>query len=92
MRIYLDNCCFNRPFDDQAQLKIRLETEAKLYIQRQVMLGEIELIWSYILELENNRNLDKEVRDSIHGWKKLASVFCVEDEQIVIYAESLYRF
>ncbi len=29
MKVYLDNCCFNRPFDDQSQLKIRLESEAK---------------------------------------------------------------
>ncbi len=27
MRVYLDNCCYNRPFDDQTQLRIRLETE-----------------------------------------------------------------
>jgi hypothetical protein len=27
MRLYLDNCCFNRPFDDQNQLKIKLEAE-----------------------------------------------------------------
>ena len=33
MRIYLDNCCFNRPYDDQSQLRISLETQAKLYIQ-----------------------------------------------------------
>jgi len=31
-RLYLDNCCFNRPFDNQKQLKIKLETEAKLFI------------------------------------------------------------
>jgi len=31
MKIYLDNCSYNRPFDDQSQMKIRLETEAKLY-------------------------------------------------------------
>lgn len=31
LKIYLDNCCFNRPFDDQSQIRIRLETEAKLY-------------------------------------------------------------
>ena len=24
MRVYLDNCCYNRPFDDQAQLRVRL--------------------------------------------------------------------
>ncbi len=33
MRVYLDNCCYNRPFDDQAQPSVRLETEAKLLIQ-----------------------------------------------------------
>ncbi len=30
MRVYLDNCCYNRPFDEQDQLSVRLETEAKL--------------------------------------------------------------
>ena len=32
MRVYLDNCCYNRPFDDQTQVKVRMETEAKLLI------------------------------------------------------------
>ena len=32
MRVYLDNCCYNRPFDEQTQLKVRLETEAKMEI------------------------------------------------------------
>ena len=39
MRVYLDNCCYNRPFDDQAQLRIRLETEAKLEIQTQMRMN-----------------------------------------------------
>jgi hypothetical protein len=33
-RIYLDNCCFNRPYDDQAYLTIKLESEAKLFVQK----------------------------------------------------------
>ena len=37
MRIYLDNCCYNRPFDDQSQLKIKIKTEAKLYIQQEIL-------------------------------------------------------
>ncbi len=28
MNIYLDNCCMNRPFDDQADRRIRFESEA----------------------------------------------------------------
>jgi len=34
MRVYLDNCCYNRPYDDQTQMRINLETQAKLYIQQ----------------------------------------------------------
>lgn len=33
MRIYLDMCCYNRPYDDQSQLKVALETQSKLHIQ-----------------------------------------------------------
>jgi len=29
-KIYFDVCCYNRPFDDLAQVKVRLETEAIL--------------------------------------------------------------
>lgn len=39
MRIYLDNCCYNRPFDDQTQIKVLIETLAKLDIQRQMRDG-----------------------------------------------------
>ena len=46
MRVYLDNCCFNRPFDDQTPLSIRLETEAKLYVQDQIKNGALSLGWS----------------------------------------------
>lgn len=37
IRIYLDNCCFNRPYDDQSQIKIQLESEAKLEIQKHIL-------------------------------------------------------
>ena len=30
--VYLDVCCLNRPFDDQTQDRIRLESEAVLLI------------------------------------------------------------
>ena len=39
MRVYLDNCCYNRPFDDQGQVRVRLETEAKLRIQALMRTG-----------------------------------------------------
>jgi hypothetical protein len=37
IKMYLDNCCFNRPYDDQQQIRIKLETKAKLHIQQQIV-------------------------------------------------------
>ena len=42
--IYLDICCFNRPFDDQSQLLIRLQTEAKLFVQDSIRKGDHGLL------------------------------------------------
>lgn len=56
MKIYLDNCIFNRPFDNQKDIRIKIETEAKLYIQEQIKNEKIILIWSYILDFENEQN------------------------------------
>ncbi len=91
MRIYLDVCTFNRPFDDQKQLKIKLETEAKLFIQQSIISGIHELVWSYILEYENSRNLFDDRRNSIADWKKTAKVHCTENDEIIKYAENLCR-
>ena len=89
-RVYLDNCCFNRPFDNQEQLKIKMETEAKLFIQHAILTGVYELVWSYVLEFENNQNPYKERRSAIYDWKKYASVFCSENDHIILYAETLF--
>ena len=56
MKIYLDNCCYNRPYDDQTQIRIHLETEAKLHIQDIIKNGELDLVTSYMLEYENGKN------------------------------------
>jgi len=88
-RLYLDNCCFNRPFDNQKQLKIKLETEAKLFIQHEILVGNYELVWSYILEFENNQNPYKDRREAIQDWKNLSNIFCVENDKIIEFAETL---
>ncbi len=72
--IYLDLCCFNRPFDDQEQLLIRLQTEAKLFVQEGIRKGDHALVWSAVLDLENSANPDAERRKAIQAWRSLASV------------------
>ena len=73
MKIYLDNCSFNRPFDDQSSMRVKLETEAKLFVQEKILIGKLQLIWSHILEYENMQNPFIERRNAIIEWKEIAA-------------------
>ena len=91
MKIYLDNCTFNRAFDDQSSMRVKLEAEAKLFIQERIMLGKLQLIWSYILEYENIQNPFIERRNAIIEWKKIATRKISESENIVPRAMEYMR-
>jgi len=85
MRIYLDNCCYNRPFDNQEQPIVRQETDAKLRIQGLVRAGTLELVWSFVLDYENAANPASEARERIAEWVHLSVVdidFTPEVEQL----------
>jgi len=82
IKIYLDHCSYNRPFDDQAQVRVRLETEAKLFIQACVRGGKYSLCWSFVLDYENGKNPYKEKRTTIAPWKDIANDFCLPTEAV----------
>jgi hypothetical protein len=88
-RIYLDNCCFNRPYDDQASPKVRFEAQAKLFIQGLVLCKEVELVWSYILKFENSKNLFAAKKNTIAQWEALSIMFISASNEIVSLAESI---
>jgi predicted nucleic acid-binding protein len=90
--IYLDNCCFNRPYDDHDNIMVFLEAEAKIHIQRLVLTGKLELVWSYILEFENFANPDKEISSVIHRWKKLASICISETENVINISNKIHSY
>lgn len=48
-KIYFDTCCINRPFDDQTQVRVRLEAEAVLGILSRIENGEWEWVGSEVL-------------------------------------------
>lgn len=56
MKIYVDTSAYNRPFDDQTQPRIRLETHALLVVLRLVEAEAVELVSSSVLQYENSRN------------------------------------
>ncbi|MDR2651395.1 MAG: hypothetical protein LBC68_03645 [Prevotellaceae bacterium] len=89
MKIYFDNCCYNRPFDDKTLVTVQLEAEAKLHIQNQIKIGMYDLVWSYMNEYENNCNPDKERRDSIYKWKYVAKEICCQSDMILKRSEAI---
>ena len=87
MLIYLDNCCFNRPYDDQVHTNIYLETQAKLYIQEAILTGKYQLAWSYILQYENDQNPYISHKHEIGKWKQKASRLIAPSTEIIDLAK-----
>jgi predicted nucleic acid-binding protein len=48
----MDNCCYYRPFDDQTQDRVLIETDAVLAVLSRCEAGEWELIGGEVLEFE----------------------------------------
>lgn len=88
MKIYLDMCCFNRPYDDQTQAPIHLETEAKLLLQQKVKNAECDLIWSSVLDFECDKNPFDERRHAITQWRWLAKMNVLTSIDIINQAKS----
>ena len=89
-KIYLDNCCFNRPYDDQNQFFIKIETDAKLRIQDSIKQNEYTLIWSFILDYENNFNTPDKSK-SISKWKELAKISIKSNNEIITIAREIIK-
>jgi predicted nucleic acid-binding protein len=90
-KIYLDICCFNRPYDDQTQLKIELETKAKLFIQNLVATNKLLLVWSYIMDYENNKNKHTQKSLAIQKWQDLAVVDIDETPEIIMTSQEIQK-
>jgi predicted nucleic acid-binding protein len=60
MKLYLDTCCYNRPYDDQTQETVHIEGEAVLGIVNVCRKNGGEIIGSPVLELEIDKINDLE--------------------------------
>ena len=94
MRIYLDNCTYNRPFDDQSRIRISLEAQAKMYIQHLITGKEIHLVYSYMSVYENSENPNHEHRKSIFNFFQNAIEFIDIDKANIIetHADALKKW
>jgi predicted nucleic acid-binding protein len=73
-RIYLDNCCFNRPYDDQANLNVHLEAQAKVFIQNEILRNTFQLAWSFMMDYEISFNPFSDRKDAFLNWKNISVI------------------
>lgn len=91
VKIYFDACCLNRPFDDQSQDRIRLETEAILLILSHVEQGDLEWIGSEVLDYEIRRIPDLDKKDKISNYLRHINKKVSFDEEEEERAEVLKK-
>jgi len=60
MKLYLDMCCLKRPFDDQSDARIQMETTAVAALLVLCHRGEHAMLTSQALRFENSRNPNAE--------------------------------
>jgi len=88
-RLYLDINIYNRPFDDQSQVRIRLETIAIYAILKMIKEDKFSLLWSFMLEFENSLNPYEDIRMEIEMASSLASEKIKMGEDILTAAKNL---
>src|SRR5580704_17234491 len=71
--VYIDLCALKRPFDDQTQARVWLETEATSVLMQAVQSGQLEWVSSTVLEMENGENPWQFRRESTGQWLRFAS-------------------
>ena len=81
-RVYLDTSVYNRPFDDQTQPKVFLETQAVILILQMVEAKLIELVSSSVLEYENSRNPFIVNQQSMERYLQIATLRVLLNENI----------
>lgn len=81
MKIYLDSCSLQRPFDEKSQIRISLEAEAILSIIALCESEQLELLSSEVLVFETNRISNVVRRENVFEILTLAKkVLMVNDE------------
>ena len=87
MRIYLDCCCLQRPFDDKSQPRIAVEAEAVLVILAMCESERLKLISSDALLFEIGRIPDQDRKDDALAILKIAQ----EDLDLTTEIENLAK-
>ena len=81
LKIYLDNCCYNRPFDDFSIEKNEVEAKAKMYIQSLVKYKSVSLYYSFMSLIEIDESPYEERKECILGFVESNAVGYVGEKR-----------
>ena len=79
-KVYLDNCCYNRPFDPPSNPTIVFESSAKILIQTLIINREISLVNSYVVYEEVSAIINMEKRRLITEFLENAEIYIAKDK------------
>jgi predicted nucleic acid-binding protein len=82
---------YNRCFDDQYQLRIKLETAAIEGIFALAEAGKLAVIWSFMLDYENSLNPHQERKEGVELLSRLCRYTIAPSSEIVRRARSLIK-
>ena len=85
LRLYLDVCCLNRPFDDLSQEKVYLEAEAVLSIVSHCEREEWILLSSSVIDYELSQMQDDD------KFKKIQTLYIASKEWLALSADAESR-
>jgi predicted nucleic acid-binding protein len=80
LKIYLDNCCYGRPFDPPSNPMIIFESSAKILIQTLVANHKIKLVSSFVVYEEISAITNEEIRNLIIEFLDNASIYIAKDK------------
>lgn len=94
VRVYLDCCCYNRPFDLPSNNTIMFESAAKLLVQQWIAEGQIEVADSFVLREELSGITDEQKLDIISKFiDDNATTYVASDKasDILMLAKTIMR-
>ena len=89
--IYMDNCCYNRPFDDLTDDKVRHESEAVLTIIDKCETGVWDLVESDVLDDEIDRIKNPIKKQKVVELYSSASAYIEINSEIIDRAKLLQK-
>ena len=87
--LYLDMNVYKRPFDDQRQMRIRLDTVAITMVFALIESKHLSARWSFVLDYENDRDPVSERREFVQRLAQCCESSIEPNEAIRQLAERL---